>query len=115
MKASQAGVVVVSVGIFLSVGGSPAPAQQSRFSPECRKIKEIGEQIKRLKARRDRIAIGDKAAWCPMNKQQINYNEQMIRIFDNDPEKCGVRDGVVDRLRAANEKLRSSTGVTCGA
>jgi hypothetical protein len=24
----------------------------------------------------------------------------MIRIFDSDPEKCGVRDSVVDRLRA---------------
>ena len=53
--------------------GNSAIAQQIRFAPECKKIKEIGESVKQLKARRDKIAIGDKAHWCPLNKKQIDY------------------------------------------
>jgi hypothetical protein len=113
MKAFRAGAIVVSIGILISVVGTSVSAQP--FNPECRKIKEIGAQLKLLKARRDRITIGNKARWCPLNKAQINYNEQMIRIFDSDPEKCGVRDSVVDRLRASTERLRASTQAACGA
>ena len=115
MKAFRAGAIVVSIGILISVFDTSVSAQPARFSPECRKIKEIGAQLKQLKARRDRITIGNKADWCPLNKQQINYDEQMIRIFDSDPEKCGVRDSVVDRLRSATERLRASTQAACGA
>jgi hypothetical protein len=115
MKAFRAGAIVVSIGILIAVVGTSVSTQPGRFSPECRKIKEIGAQLKRIKARRDRITIGNKAGWCPLKKQQINYDEQMIRIFDSDPQKCGVRDSVVDRLRAATERLRASTQAACGA
>jgi hypothetical protein len=115
MKALQTSAIVVGIGILISVLGTSVSAQPTRFSPECKKIKDIGVQLKRLKARRDRITIGNKAGWCPLNKQQINYDDQMIRIFDSDAEKCGVRDSVVDRLRAATERLRASTATACGA
>jgi hypothetical protein len=39
----------------------------------------------------------------------------MIRIIDRHPEKCGVTDAVVDRLKAAAESLRASTQADCGA
>src|SRR3954463_3664581 len=113
MKASRVGTSAASIGILIAVLGTSGLAQPGRFSSERRNIKNLGAETKRLKARRDRIMIGNKAGWCPINKQQINYNEQMIRIFDSNPEKCGVRDSVVDRLRAATERLRVSTQAAC--
>jgi hypothetical protein len=114
MNTVRRNAVAVTIGICILVITRATFAQPIKFDPACAKIKEIGEQIKKLKARREATAIGNKARWCPLNKQQINYNEEMIRIFNNDPERCGVRDSVIDRLKAANEKLRESTSTACG-
>lgn len=112
MKTIRVSAIVVSIGILIDVVGIPVSAEPR--IPECSKITKIGEQVKFVKAQRDKIAIGDKAHWCPLNKKQINYNEQMIGIFDSDREKCGVRDTVVERLKAATERLRASTQSACG-
>jgi len=38
----------------------------------------------------------------------------MIKTFESDPERCGVRDSIVERLKTSNEKLRETTATACG-
>ncbi len=103
--------VTIAMSILVVTGSTFA---QPRINPECAKIKQIGAQLKKLKVQRDATTLGNKARWCPLNKKQINYNDEMIKTFDSDPERCGVRVSVIDRLKASNEKLRESTYTACG-
>jgi hypothetical protein len=38
----------------------------------------------------------------------------MISIFEADPQRCGVRDEIVDNLKSSTQKLKDSTATACG-
>jgi hypothetical protein len=115
-KFRNAVAVATAISIFVFTGSTFAkPKIPTTISESgCASIKKIGEQLKMLTVRRDAVAIGNKARWCPLSKQQIDYGDEMIKIFESDPERCGVRDSVVDNLKSSQEKLRETTSTACG-
>ena len=83
--------------------GHPAFPQTLTPNPECKKVAGFGENNKELQSKLNETKIGDKAVWCPIKARMIANNDEMIRIFELDTERCGVRDSIVDRLKAATE------------
>jgi hypothetical protein len=103
------------VGFLVTVAAPPQSYSQAvTFSPNCAKLKGIGETNKQIKARRDRTVIGDRARWCPLNNEMIANSNQMISIFESDPHRCGVRDEIIDNLKSSTQKLKDATATACG-
>jgi hypothetical protein len=113
MHVVRPGLTVAVVGFLVAVATPPQSYSQI-LSPDCGRLKGIGESNKEINARRDRITIGDKAGWCPLNKEMIVNNSQMISIFESDPHRCGVRDEIIDNLKSATQRLKDSTATECG-
>jgi hypothetical protein len=105
-------LLVAAMIYFLTVPG--ISIGQAEYDSGCSKIQTISDQIQKIKAQRDSIAVGDKAQWCPLNKQQIDYSDEMIRAFESDRRHCGVRDSLLERLKTTNERLRQTTSEACG-
>jgi hypothetical protein len=108
--------LIAAVGDFLVAVAAPPQSysQAVIFSPDCARVKGIGESNKQIKARHDQMAIGDKARWCPLNKEMIVNNNQIISIFESDPHRCGVRDEIIDNLKSSTQRLKDSTASACG-
>jgi hypothetical protein len=88
------------IAFLVAAAASPRSYSQAlTLSPDCPRLKDLGESNKQIKAQRDRIALGDRTQWCLLNKEQIASNNQMISIFEADPHRCGVRDEIVDNLK----------------
>ena len=113
MHVVRPGLTVAVVGFLVAVATPPQSYSQT-FSPDCARLKGIGESNNQINARRDRMAIGDKAQWCPLNKEMIVNNSQMISIFESDAHRCGVRDEIIDNLKSSTQRLKDSTATACG-
>lgn len=105
MRVVRLGLTVAMVGFLIAVA-TPRQSYSQTLSPDCARLKGIGESNKQIKARRDRITFGDKAGWCPLNKEMIVNNSQMISIFESDPHRCGVRDEIIDNLKSSTQRLK---------
>jgi hypothetical protein len=115
MRLVRAGPMVALSAFLLAAAAAPQSySQPLTLPPDCARLKDIGESNKQIKARRDRVAIGDRTRWCPLNKEMIANNNQMISIFKADPHRCGVRDEIVDNLKSSTQKLMDSTATACG-
>jgi hypothetical protein len=84
------------------------------INPECSNLKTIGEELARIKEQRETITNGDlhhkgdADELCPLFKEQIQYNDEMIHIFESDENHCGAGNEAPDRLKTTTEKLRVS-------
>ena len=115
MHEVRPGLTVAAVGLLISVATpSQSYSQAITLSPDCARVKAIGESNKQINARRTRVAIGDKLRWCPLNKKMIANNNLMISIFESDPHRCGVRDEIIDNLKSSTQRLQDSTATACG-
>jgi hypothetical protein len=115
MRLVRAGPTVAVIAFLLAAAAAPQSySQPLTFSPDCARLRDIGESNKQIKARRDRIAIGDRTRWCPLNKKLLANNNHMISIFEADPQRCGVRDEIVDNLKSSTENLKTATATACG-
>jgi hypothetical protein len=83
------------------------------INPACSKLKMIGEELVRIKVQGESIAAGNTAQRCPLFREQIKYNDEMINIFESDSNRCGVKNAVLEQLKTATEKLRVSTSAAC--
>jgi hypothetical protein len=86
---------------------------EALINSACSKLKMIGDDSKRLKAQWESIAIDNKAERCPLYKQQIKYNDEMINIFESDSNRCGVRKAVLEQLKTSTDKLRVTMSTLC--
>src|SRR5262249_4787816 len=82
----------------------PSTFGEAIINPACSKLKMIGDELVRIKAQRDSIAAGNTAQRCPLYKEQIKYNDEMINIFESDSNRCGVGNAVIERLKTDTEK-----------
>lgn len=86
---------------------------------ECSKLKTIGEGLVRIKKQREAIAKGDlhhdgdNDQLCPLFNEQIKYNDELIRVFESDANRCGAGNEAVDRIKTTTEKLRVSASKRC--
>jgi hypothetical protein len=108
-------LVGVAASTLIWAFGHPAFPQTLTFNPECKKVAGLGENNKELQSKLNETKIGDKAVGRPIKARMIANNDEMMRIFELDTERCGVRDSIVDRLKAATERLRKSTTEACGS
>jgi hypothetical protein len=83
------------------------------INPACSKLKMIGDELVKIKEQRESITGGNEAQRCPLYKQQLKYNDEMINIFESDSNRCGVTEAVLERLKLSTAKLRVSTSSTC--
>lgn len=120
MVALAAATALTAAGINLpaSSGAQAAPVAPAlrgpMANPACARIRSIAAQLETIRTQKSGIAVGNRTRWCPLNRQQIVLNDEMIRIFDGDFDHCGARDAAINRLRRANEKLRVATAGACG-
>jgi hypothetical protein len=106
--------LTVAVLSFLVAVATPPQTYSQTFSPDCARLKGIGESNKQINARRDRMTLGDKAGWCPLNKELIDNNTQIISIFESDPQRCGVGEEIINKLKSSTQRLKDSTATVCG-
>lgn len=120
MVALAAAAALTAAGINLPAtsearAAPAAPVMRGPISnPACARIRSIAAQLETIRTQKSVIAVGNRTRWCPLNRQQIVLNDEMIRIFDGDFDHCGARDPAINRLRRANEKLRVATAGACG-
>ena len=93
---------------------SPRLSMLVALAAECGNIHPLGEAHKKLRIQLEAFAIGDTAARCPIYKQMIDIDNKMISIFESDPERCGVRDNIIDNLKNATRRLGKTTAGACG-
>jgi hypothetical protein len=86
---------------------------EALINPACSKLKTIANELQRIKAQQESIPAGDTVQRCPLYKQQIEHNDEMIKIFESDSNRCGVRNPVLERLKTDTEKLRVSSSTAC--
>ena len=102
-------VAVVSLLVVLAT-----PSYSQILSPQCARLKDIAEANREINVFRGRTTINDKVVWCPLSIELIDNYSRMIAIYESDPQRCGVRDEIVDNLKSAAEKLVEFTGEACG-
>jgi hypothetical protein len=102
---------------FAAVAYFLAPLQsafsEAIINPACSKLQMIGEELGKLKVQRESVTVGDTARQCPLFKQQLKYNDEMINIFESDSNRCGVKEAVLENLKLSTAKLRVSAASAC--
>jgi hypothetical protein len=93
---------------------SSSACAEAIINNACSNLKMIGDELKRIKEQRESSSDSDKAQRCPLYKQQIQYNEEMIKIFESDSNRCGARNEVIEQLKTTTDKLRVSSSAACG-
>jgi hypothetical protein len=106
--------MTVAVVSLLVVLATPSQSYSQILSPQCARLKDIAEANREINVPRGRTTINDKVVWCPLSIELIDNYSRMIAIYESDPQRCGVRDEIVDNLKSAEEKLAESTGEACG-
>jgi hypothetical protein len=81
--------------------------------PGCSKLKAIGDELRRIKEQQASLGIADLAERCPLYREQIKYHDEMINIFESDSNRCGVRNQVLEQLKASAETLRVTSSAAC--
>ena len=55
--------------------------------------------------------VGDNTLQCDLKRDVLQSSQAVYMILEDDPQKCGVRDEVIDRVKTANDiLLRNYTG-----
>jgi hypothetical protein len=60
------------------------------------------------------IPVGDKSRQCDLKRTILLSGQAIYLILQNDPQKCGVRDEVIDRLKSTNDSLLKNIQASCG-
>jgi hypothetical protein len=104
----------LAAATVLGILAQPAVAQMPKVGPQCARLKILRNRAQALKAEFESIRIGDKRAWCPVERKIVANTDEVVRILESDSERCGVRDDIVDGLQQVNERAREHLSPTCG-
>ena len=59
--------------------------------------------------------VGEKALQCDLKRDVLQSSQAFYMILQDDPQKCGVRDEVIDRVKTANDTLLKTIQSQCGS
>jgi class 3 adenylate cyclase len=88
----------------------------SRAEPPlaCKSTQQYSDQSKAANMQLTSTPVGDKSRQCDLKRTILMSGQAIFQIIQNDPQKCGVRDEVIDRLKTTNDTLLKNIQATCG-
>jgi class 3 adenylate cyclase len=88
----------------------------SRADPPlaCKSTQQYSDQSKAANTQLMSTAVGDKSRQCDLKRTILLSGQEIYQIIQNYPQKCGVRDEVIDRLKTTNDTLLKNIQATCG-
>jgi class 3 adenylate cyclase len=118
LAAGAIGIVAAAAGsVVLFVSNHTPQLSSSRVDLplSCTSLKEYSDRSKAKNAQLMSTPVGDKTLQCDLKRDVLQSSQAVYLILEDDPQKCGVRDEVIDRVKTANDTLLKNIQSQCGS
>jgi hypothetical protein len=109
-----AAAVAGSAVLFFSNHTPQLASSRADLPLSCTSLKEYSDRSKAKNAQLMSTPVGDKALQGHLKRDVLQSSQDVYMILEDDPQKCGVRDGVIERVKTANDTLLKNIQSQCG-
>jgi hypothetical protein len=111
VAAAAAGLAV----LFFSNHTPQLASGRADLPLSCTSLKEYSDRSKAKNAQLMSTPVGDNTLQCDLKRDVLQSSQAVYMILEDDPQKCGVRDEVIDRVKTANDILLKNIQGQCGS
>jgi class 3 adenylate cyclase len=118
LAAGTLGITAAVVGaVVLLFWDRIRPLASSPDDPPlvCASMQQYSDRSKAANIQLMSTPEEDKSLRCDLKRKVLRSSEAIDRIIQNDPQKCGVPNEIINRVKTSNDALLKNIQANCGS